>query len=152
MDITKFGARVKQLRERKNLTQQNFAEMLGVTSATVISWERGGKCPSVDTALAIAEKFGVSLDWLCGRESVEHLKPSTYADILRGLVTATWYGVGKIKYDENGTHICFYDAFTQKIIQNWQRVKTACDNHHIDDDLYSLWLNREFETLSKSEV
>jgi DNA-binding transcriptional regulator YiaG len=41
-----FGAQVKELRERLNLTQEAMAETLGVSFATVNRWENGWTAPS----------------------------------------------------------------------------------------------------------
>ena len=41
MDQIKIGAFLKELRKEKNLTQEQFAEQLGVSSRTVSRWETG---------------------------------------------------------------------------------------------------------------
>ncbi len=41
-----FGAQVKELRERLQLTQEAMAETLGVSFATVNRWENGWTAPS----------------------------------------------------------------------------------------------------------
>jgi putative transcriptional regulator len=41
-----FGGRVKELREQLHLTQQAFADTLGVSFATVNRWENGWTVPS----------------------------------------------------------------------------------------------------------
>ena len=41
-----FGAQVKELRERLNLTQEAMAETLGVSFGTVNRWEYGWTAPS----------------------------------------------------------------------------------------------------------
>jgi len=40
------GARIKQLREDLNMTQENFAHEIGVTFATVNRWENGRTTPN----------------------------------------------------------------------------------------------------------
>jgi len=44
--LDSFAARVKQLRERLELTQEALAESLGVSFATVNRWENGRTEPS----------------------------------------------------------------------------------------------------------
>lgn len=40
------GARIKQLRDDLNMTQENFAHEIGVTFATVNRWENGRTTPN----------------------------------------------------------------------------------------------------------
>lgn len=72
MGLTVFAQRLKQLRERNGIKQNELAKSVGVTSNTISSYEKSdmdgnGKKPTLENAQAIAEYFGVSLDWLCGR-------------------------------------------------------------------------------------
>ena len=41
MDTKKIGAFLKQCRKEKNLTQEQLAEVFGVSARTVSKWERG---------------------------------------------------------------------------------------------------------------
>lgn len=54
--------RVKELRKENNITQQQLADMLGVTSRTVISLEKGDYNPSVLLAYKISEVFNVYIE------------------------------------------------------------------------------------------
>lgn len=63
MDISKF----KSLRERKNLSQYKFAEMLGVAQSTVAMWETGTNIPTADKLPKIAEILNCTIDDLFGR-------------------------------------------------------------------------------------
>jgi phage repressor protein C with HTH and peptisase S24 domain len=69
--MAKKSNRIRWVRERANLTQEEFARALNtvegikVTRGAVGNWEReDGDMPSLKNLSAIAEKFGVSLDWL----------------------------------------------------------------------------------------
>lgn len=61
-----FQTRLKQLRESKNLTQKNLAEILNLTQSTIAYYETGQKLPTIDNLLAIANFFSVSTDYLLG--------------------------------------------------------------------------------------
>jgi transcriptional regulator with XRE-family HTH domain len=54
--------RIKEHRERKLLTQDELAALLGVTSGTVSSWERGVAKPRLRMIRALAKRLGVSVD------------------------------------------------------------------------------------------
>lgn len=53
---------VYTLRTKKGLTQEDFAEKVGVTRQTVISIEKGNYTPSVLLALKIARVFKVPVE------------------------------------------------------------------------------------------
>ena len=62
-----FGKTLKELRESKNISQRKLGEALGVCNQTVSFWENGQREPDMDMLISIADFFGVSIDFLCGR-------------------------------------------------------------------------------------
>ena len=70
------GKIIKQLRRDSGLTQAELGNKLGVIKQTVSSWENDISSPSNETLSAIAELFGVTVDYiLCnntGSARVEH--------------------------------------------------------------------------------
>ena len=68
---------IAALRTEKNMTQLELAEILSYTDKAVSKWERGESIPDVITLKAIADLFGVSLDYLvCRHEPGEKRKGS----------------------------------------------------------------------------
>ncbi len=63
--MTPFYVRVKEL--QGTLNDAAFARKTGVPVATMKRYASGSS-PSVEVAMKIADSFGVSLDWLCGRD------------------------------------------------------------------------------------
>ena len=62
-----FALRLKEQRERKNLTQTSLAELLGYKNYTTISkWESGDSIPRGRELKWLAEYFGVTTDYLLG--------------------------------------------------------------------------------------
>ncbi len=59
--------RIKDLREWEKLTQAEFAESIEVSPNTISRIEREEMSLSSDIALKIADRHGISLDWLFGR-------------------------------------------------------------------------------------
>ena len=57
--------KVKELRTAANLTQQQLAERVHVSSRTIISIEKGQYSPSLMLAYRMAEVFGVTVEELC---------------------------------------------------------------------------------------
>lgn len=56
--------RIKVLRKAKGLTQQKFADALGLKQNTVATYEMGKTAPSDRTIIDICEKFNVNEEWL----------------------------------------------------------------------------------------
>lgn len=63
-DITEFGARLKDLRTTRGLTQEKLAEELGISWDHLCRVERGNRSCSIDLIIEIAVYFGVSTDYL----------------------------------------------------------------------------------------
>jgi len=59
-----YGARIKQLRIGKGLTQEQLAEKMNVTGTYIVKIENGQRTGSVELAVELAAYFGVSLDYL----------------------------------------------------------------------------------------
>ena len=56
--------RLKQIRSAYHLTQQQFAERLGITRNTIATYETGKSNPSDAAVSLICGKFNVSEEWL----------------------------------------------------------------------------------------
>lgn len=56
--------RLKELRKALNLTQQKFADKLGVKQNTIAQYEMGRNDPSDAVIISICREFGVSEAWL----------------------------------------------------------------------------------------
>ena len=54
--------RIRVLRAEKEMTQEQLAELVGVTRNTIISMEKGKYCPSIKLGFRIANVFGVGID------------------------------------------------------------------------------------------
>lgn len=57
------GAKIKTLRKGRKLTQEQLAEKLGITRATVSNYEVGRRYPHIAELKRIAEYFGVGIDY-----------------------------------------------------------------------------------------
>lgn len=71
MDIYKdVGYRIVELRASKGLTQEQLAEILGVSREMMVYYEGGKRKIKYDTLVKIADYFNVSTDYLLGRTKV----------------------------------------------------------------------------------
>ncbi|MDE6899469.1 MAG: helix-turn-helix domain-containing protein, partial [Oscillospiraceae bacterium] len=55
-----IGKRIQRLRREKDLTQEQMAAALGVTSAAVSKWETGAAIPDVSMLCPLARMLGTT--------------------------------------------------------------------------------------------
>lgn len=81
--MSKFGERLKLLREHKNMSQSDLAHVLNVVPSTIGMYEQGKREPSFEKMEQLAELFMVSLDYLMGRTDD---KNRTFSPMTRDLL------------------------------------------------------------------
>jgi len=71
-----FGIRLKNLREKKNISQAKLADMLGVSQRIISNWEKNEAEPSTYRVAKIAMIFNVQMPFLYGwdNQTVNELK------------------------------------------------------------------------------
>ena len=76
-----FGKRVKELRQRAGLTQQQLAERILVSKAAISNYELYERNPSPEILIKLARVFHVSTDYLLGiEEKIQVLDVSDLTD------------------------------------------------------------------------
>jgi len=73
---------MKKHRERLRLSQQDVADILGVTQSTVAMWENGSNKPTYRNLSKLAEAFGITIGELA-EESEEKEKSPVVIDEAR---------------------------------------------------------------------
>lgn len=68
-----FGNMLKTLRLRKNMTQAQLANKLGLTKSVISAYETGLRLPSYDILIHIARIYNVSTDYLLGIEQKQEI-------------------------------------------------------------------------------
>lgn len=63
-----FGERIRSLRKERNMTLRDLADKLNIPFTTLGNYEREDREPNVSTFLALADFFGVSVDYLTGKQ------------------------------------------------------------------------------------
>ena len=61
MEQQKVGGFLKELRKERNMTQQQLAEQLNVSTRTVSRWETGTNMPDISVLVELAEFYNVSI-------------------------------------------------------------------------------------------
>ncbi len=59
-----IGKRIAEYRKRKNLKQDELAEMLGVSAQAVSKWENDLSCPDISLLPELSRILGISIDEL----------------------------------------------------------------------------------------
>ena len=92
-----LGETIQALRRQKNLTQEQLAELVGVSRQAVSKWELNAALPDTDKLVPLARALGVSVDELLGNAfensgsgtpQPEQKRPSWFA--------THWYWLGLI--------------------------------------------------------
>ena len=65
-----IGETIKRLRKEREITQEEFAEVLGVSCQSVSRWENNNCYPGIELIPAIAGFFGISTDRLMGIDEI----------------------------------------------------------------------------------
>lgn len=73
--------RVKELRAEFRMTQQQLADLVHVSSRTIISIEKGQYNPSLMLAYRIAQIFGVTVEDLCCLKENKEMEDEKYEKI-----------------------------------------------------------------------
>ena len=68
MKEIKFGERLKELRQEKNIGQVELAAKIGVSKGIISLWEQSKREPTLSSLVAIADYFSITIDYLIGRE------------------------------------------------------------------------------------
>lgn len=73
--------KVKKLRTEAKMTQQQLADLVHVSTRTIISIEKEQYSPSLMLAYRMAEVFGVTVEDLCCLKENKELEDKQYEDL-----------------------------------------------------------------------
>jgi len=71
--MSSLGSRINEYRRQRNITQEQLADAMGVTSQAVSKWENDISCPDIAILPQVADYFSVSMDRLIRGE--EPMRP-----------------------------------------------------------------------------
>lgn len=64
---SEFPSRLRRLREREGKSRVVLSQLCGLSDSSIRRYEQGEIKPNVDSLIAIADYFRVSVDYLLGR-------------------------------------------------------------------------------------
>jgi transcriptional regulator with XRE-family HTH domain len=83
-----IGEKIKNLRRERELTQEDLAEVLCVSSQSVSRWENGSCYPDIELLPVLSEYFGITVDRLLGTdESVEGQRVNQYLEAFQQAIS-----------------------------------------------------------------
>ena len=80
----RFGEKLSKLRKEYNYTQEQLADILGVSRQSISKWESDIAYPETDKLIALGELFECSMDYLLKEEITE--KSSTLPASTMGII------------------------------------------------------------------
>ena len=86
MNIQKIGKFILQLRQEKNLSQSDLANLIPVTRQAVSRWEKGQSIPDSSTLLIISKIFDVSINELLNGERFKKEEPKKLEKIALDMI------------------------------------------------------------------
>lgn len=152
-----LGERMKQMRVRKNMTQDALAEAAGITKASVSNYERNQRQPQYPAVQAIANALGVSVSELFedadGKENAKDLVKERRVDNIRerrmkriGAVFDRLSDEGQMELVRRAEELVFVPAYRLSLSEVLQRYIN--DKH---DAEYEISENNEEEHVYSSE-
>lgn len=69
LDLKVLGNNIKNLRIKNELSQENLANILGVTQTCIVRYEKGLVCISTSNLYKLSKEFKISISYLCWKEN-----------------------------------------------------------------------------------
>lgn len=147
METQILGKRIKELRQKLELTQKEFTNELSITSATLSAYEKNTVNPSISVIAEIAEKYNVSVDWLLGlSDNTSIAKLKNYSDVLQNIFQLA-ISLNDLEFDFEGvtideneefktdTYISINDSSLAFLLDKFNKTYILYKNQTIDIDV-----------------
>ena len=64
-----FAKRIREIRMKRDFTQEELGNLVGVSKASICGYEKGTRTPTLDTLMELADVLSVNFSYLLGNES-----------------------------------------------------------------------------------
>ena len=165
-----FASRLKECQLRLNLTQAKFSELINVAPGTLSAYLKQDKVPTLEKAVEIATKLGVTVGWLCGED--EHSNKSffnngrvSYATVINAineLYDIPWVGAFEVRSESvyssfnndnvKGISIKMGDPIIGKFYEDHQKVRELYSSNTIDREMYDAWVEKRLKELENEPL
>jgi len=137
--------RVRELRERHNLTQEQFAKSLDpqISADMVAKIEQQKKPLSFDIALNIREKYSeASLDWLFGfSNDVNNAADNIIEDLRKVFKLKCVMVTVDTHHDEKQFQLEIEESL-DKLLWELDRIERYKEERELPDVVFELWVNK----------
>lgn len=69
LNLTVLAKNMRNIRLNNSLSQENIADILNVTQACIVRYEKGKVCISTSNLYKFCKEFNVSMNYLCGKST-----------------------------------------------------------------------------------
>lgn len=158
-----LGHRLKAAREKRKLTQKEVCEKIGIPKyQTLSAYETGKNSPPIDTLKALSILYGVTTDSLLFGNN-EPVKKSDKECIRKIVETVdslrlspnfnfpSEYG-GSCYISLSETVCVKFEHELRIFIDQWGKLRMLLDDESIDEELYRVALERQFDHLKEGAL
>lgn len=78
--ILKIPERIRDIRDKNGLTQEELARKMSITRSSVNAWEMGISMPSPENLVRLSDIFNVSTDYILGVDNRETVSIDNLSD------------------------------------------------------------------------
>lgn len=117
--------RIKELRQKEKLTQEELANKIGVTKRTIIAWEKGERQIKQDKAQQLADHFGVSVGYLLGYEDLLNQIEKADAELSKGI---------SLSKNLSMAASSSYDELLKNVLSLLKSLKELAEVKQVDSD------------------
>lgn len=128
MNQEKIGKYIVECRKKKNMTQQELAEKLGVSDRTIGNWENGRNMPDLSLFKPLSEILGISIAELLDGGKIDKNNIAYKSEEI--LTNTINYQTEKIRKKEN--KYIFFICFLSLIIIIALNVNTIFNNDSLE--------------------
>lgn len=126
-----LGERLKSCRKTLSLTQQEVAEKLGVTSASISSWESGARRPDFEMLDNLSRLYDVSFDYLLGKSNTKYGELKEALNKLGNAVSAKYESV----VEDAVISFLSLDSYGQNAVLNFIKIeRERCEEQNTLQD------------------
>ena len=102
---------LKELRNQKKISQQQLADIIGISQQSINKYENHGVEPDIDTLIKLAKYFNTSVDYLIGNTDIDRI-------------------IEKVeKYDLNTEESVLIDGFRKLKDKEKESIKLVIENY-----------------------
>lgn len=103
---------LKVLRIRKGISQQQLADVIGVSQQSINKYENHMIEPDISTLMALADFFNTSVDYLIGHTEIDHIIESVQ------------------HYDLNSDEILLIDGYRKLVKEEKESIQLIIKNYN----------------------